>query len=113
MNTDYIKQLPVGGFNYDNCIRNKALLESNALGENKLSHMKTGTTICGAIFNVSSYFVKVLSHFKLKYRKVLSSPPIPELQVDQPSETRTVRRFIIWLQISTAQVQEPPLIVIM
>ena len=54
MNTDYIKQIPVGGFNYDNCIRNKALIESNALGENKLSHMKTGTTICGAIFNVSS-----------------------------------------------------------
>jgi len=50
MNTDYMKSLPVGGFNYDNCIRNKALLESAALGENKLSHMKTGTTICGMIF---------------------------------------------------------------
>ncbi len=57
MNTDYIKQIPVGGFNYDNCIRNKALLESNALGENKLSHMKTGTTICGAIFNVSNFYL--------------------------------------------------------
>ena len=48
---DLSKQL--GGFNYDNCIRNKALTESgaSALAASSLSFKKTGTTICGAIFN--------------------------------------------------------------
>ena len=43
-----MKSLPIGGFNYDNCIRNKALTESKKGG--KMSYMKTGTTICGVVF---------------------------------------------------------------
>ena len=51
----YVNDLPLGGFNYDNCIRNKALL-ANAKqvgGSGQLRHAKTGTTICGVIFAVS------------------------------------------------------------
>ena len=51
--TDYNltqKNVPTGGFNYDNCLRNKALLEK---GNFKVpGNMKTGTTICGVIFKV-------------------------------------------------------------
>ena len=51
MELDYIKTLNLGGFNYDNCIRNKAI-ESGA-GVLPPRAMKTGTTICGAIYKVS------------------------------------------------------------
>ena len=49
---NYLDQVPLGGFNYDNCIRNTAL-ESQVNMKHKMSYTKTGTTICGAIFNVS------------------------------------------------------------
>jgi hypothetical protein len=52
MDLSYMKSLPTGGFNYDNCLRNKALAESKA--GNKVKTMKTGTTICGVVFKVSS-----------------------------------------------------------
>ena len=58
MNTEYMNSLPVGGFNYDNCIRNNALTET-AMSGGKMTHMKTGTTICGCIFKVS-LFSKVI-----------------------------------------------------
>ena len=52
---NYIESLPLGGFNYDNCIRNKALLANaktkGAAGQLKTA--KTGTTICGIVFAVS------------------------------------------------------------
>jgi hypothetical protein len=51
MELDYINALNLGGFNYDNCIRNKAI-ESGA-GVLPPRAMKTGTTICGAIYKVS------------------------------------------------------------
>jgi 20S proteasome subunit beta 2 len=51
MDLNYINTLPLGGFNYDNCLRNKAL-EANG-GVNPPKTMKTGTTICGLIFKVS------------------------------------------------------------
>jgi len=46
-----MKTLSEGGFNYDNCLRNKALTESKATNAQKF--MKTGTTICGVVFKVS------------------------------------------------------------
>ena len=49
---NYLEQVPLGGFNYDNCIRNTAL-EANVKTKNQLSYTKTGTTICGVVFNVS------------------------------------------------------------
>ena len=52
----YVESLPLGGFNYDNCVRNKALMEhaktKGGAGEMKLA--KTGTTICGVVFKVST-----------------------------------------------------------
>ena len=48
-----MQALPMGGFNYDNCIRNKALAEQTKLAGGQLKTMKTGTTICGLIFDVS------------------------------------------------------------
>ena len=50
MELEYLKTLPLGGFNYDNCIRNTALTESGIASAPKT--MKTGTTICGALFKV-------------------------------------------------------------
>ena len=52
MELNYVNTLPLGGFNYDNCLRNKAL-EANLAPDKKLSYTKTGTTICGVIFKVS------------------------------------------------------------
>ena len=51
----YMDTLPLGGFNYDNCIRNKALLANAKIksGAGELKHAKTGTTICGIVFAVS------------------------------------------------------------
>jgi len=51
MELDYLKTLPNGGFNFDMCIRNKALQESSAMNT-PVKTMKTGTTICGIIFKV-------------------------------------------------------------
>jgi hypothetical protein len=50
MELNYIKTLPLGGFNFDNCIRNKAMVEAG--GMKQPGNMKTGTTICGIIFKV-------------------------------------------------------------
>jgi len=44
-----MNNLPLGGFNYDNCLRNKAL-EANLKPDKKLKFTKTGTTICGCVF---------------------------------------------------------------
>jgi len=48
MELSYLETLPLGGFNYDNCIRNNALIHNGVVVEPKT--MKTGTTICGIIF---------------------------------------------------------------
>ena len=52
---NYLNQLPLGGFSYDNCIRNTALMANTKAGT-KMSYTKTGTTICGVVFNVSANF---------------------------------------------------------
>ena len=44
------------GFNEDNCLRNKALLANRGMGlQTNIATMKTGTTICGLIYRVSSF----------------------------------------------------------
>jgi hypothetical protein len=50
MELNYTETLPVGGFNFDNCIRNRALEASGTSLPPKT--MKTGTTICGIIWKV-------------------------------------------------------------
>ena len=52
MELNYMNNLPLGGFNYENCLRNKAI-EANIPADKKLSFTKTGTTICGCVFKVS------------------------------------------------------------
>ena len=52
MELNYLQTLPTGGFNFDMCIRNKALAESSH-ATIPFKTMKTGTTICGIIFKVS------------------------------------------------------------
>ena len=56
MAENYMNTLPTsGGFNYDNCIRNKALLNHAGMGlQTNTSNMKTGTTICGLVFKVNT-----------------------------------------------------------
>ena len=55
---NYLQAVPLGGFNYDNCIRNTAL-EAHAKNNIKHSFTKTGTTICGVVFNVSDWLKSV------------------------------------------------------
>lgn len=56
MDLNYMQALPTtGGFDYTNCIRNKALTANRGMGlQTNITTMKTGTTICGLIFNVSN-----------------------------------------------------------
>ena len=51
MELNYLNTLPTGGFNFDNCIRNKAMADSAGMYQ-PVKTMKTGTTICGIIFEV-------------------------------------------------------------
>ena len=55
MELNYMKAMPhAGGFNYDNCLRNKALNANLGNGlQTNVQNMKTGTTICGLVFKVS------------------------------------------------------------
>ena len=53
MDLKYMNDLKTGGFNYDNCIRNKAMQENNIQGTGNMKYTKTGTTICGLVFKVS------------------------------------------------------------
>jgi hypothetical protein len=52
MELSYIETLQqnIGGFNYDNCLRNTAMQAQSKMGAVKT--MKTGTTICGILFKV-------------------------------------------------------------
>ena len=54
MELSYINTLQenLGGLNYDNCLRNTAMMAQSKVGP-AVKTMKTGTTICGIIFNVS------------------------------------------------------------
>jgi len=51
----YLEKLPAeGGFNYDNCLRNKALCNNLGMGmRTNITTAKTGTTICGVVWKVS------------------------------------------------------------
>ena len=51
MDLQYIDNLSTGGFNFENCIRNKALFDNGIMKEK--APMKTGTTIVGLVFKVS------------------------------------------------------------
>ena len=50
----YMKTLPSADFNYDNCLRNKAILNNAGMGmQTNIATKKTGTTICGLVYKVS------------------------------------------------------------
>jgi hypothetical protein len=107
----YIDSLPLGGFNYDNVIRNKAMLAAvaNKGASAQLKTAKTGTTICGIVFKVS--LPKSIANFcALRNRMELPSVPIPELLEAASLVTRTARRSITWLPTSDAVELELPLI---
>lgn len=52
MELSYLKALPEGGFNFDNCIRNTAMAANSQMSQ-PIKTMKTGTTICGIIYKVT------------------------------------------------------------
>lgn len=56
MDLAYMNALPqTGGFDYSNCLRNKALNHAKGNGlKTNITTAKTGTTICGLVFNVSA-----------------------------------------------------------
>lgn len=60
MELGYVETLQqnLGGFSYDNCLRNTALMAQSKM-DAKIKTMKTGTTICGIIFKVT------ITHFLL------------------------------------------------
>lgn len=62
MELGYIDTLQehIGGFNYDNCLRNTAMMAQSKIGS-KVKTMKTGTTICGIIFKVGPQTCNLLS----------------------------------------------------
>ena len=112
MELNYLKTLEKesGGFNYDNSIRNTALIASKPL-ENKssLSYTKTGTTICGVVFKVSIHNFKSIM-LTIFFRMVSLSLLIQGLLEEPLSVTRTASKSIISPQIFTAVVLELPLI---
>ena len=116
----YCDNLPLGGFNYDNCIRNKALLANaktkGAAGQLKTA--KTGTTICGIIFAVSTSYpsckISLNNCGMFCFCRMASLwLLILELLEAALSETKTVRKSITLLQISDAVELEPLLIATM
>ncbi len=128
MELDYIKTLPLGGFNYDNCIRNKALTESSMSVPPRA--MKTGTTICGVIYKVRrSNDEHCISEFSLRlkrywlnktrnltllhlFRMVLFWLLILEPLVAPLLEIKTVRRFTTLLQtFSVAELVQLPTVI--
>lgn len=109
MELNYMNALPLGGFNYDNCIRNKALEQSKA--GNQVKTMKTGTTICGVVFKVSTILSALTNYFGNRTESYLLL--IPEPLEETSLETKIAKKFITWHQIFTVQVQEPQLIAIM
>lgn len=69
MNLNYMDALPAeGGFNYDNCLRNKALTANRGMGlKTNVETMKTGTTICGLIYRVSLTQKHGLTKFRMVF----------------------------------------------
>ena len=68
MDLSYTNSIPQGGFNYDNCIRNKALLEALPNKTEGLKFTKTGTTICGVVFNVRNilnFYILLIIYFEI------------------------------------------------
>ena len=109
-----MKTLPLGGFNYDNCLRNKAL-EANLPKGKQLSYTKTGTTICGVIFNVSGEAKAKIRIFnqQFSFRKESLLQPILVPLEEVLSVIRTARRSTTLLQTFSAVALEPLLIVTM
>ena len=91
MELSYMKTLPdVGGFDYSNCLRNKALLNNSGMGlQTNVKTMKTGTTICGLVYKVSIW---ELTKNRMEWLSLLILAPLAEAL----SETRTVRRSTTW-----------------
>ena len=65
MELSYIDTLQehLGGFNYDNCLRNTAMMAQSKMST-KVKTMKTGTTICGIIFKVSPANLQLFSGWR-------------------------------------------------
>jgi len=101
MELGYMNALPLGGFNYDNCLRNQAL--EKLKGGNDIKTLKTGTTICGLTFKVSTrQIVEVIS---FGYRMESSLLLIRDQQAELLLVTNIVKNFTSWLPTFT--VQEP------
>ena len=105
MELSYIKALPEGGFNFDNCIRNTAMAANSQMSQ-PIKTMKTGTTICGVIFKVGIH----LTHLKNESRTEWCSLLIPVPPVAALWETRTARRSTTLPPTSSAAVPVPLLI---
>jgi len=108
---NYLNSVPLGGFNYDNCIRNKAL-ETSTNTTHKTSYTKTGTTICGVIFNVSvhaaaDWLISQICFFRAELHSLLTPEPLPApswLTRTAPSSTTWPPTFtlLVLAQLPTA-----------
>lgn len=137
MELSYLSALPQGGFNFDNCIRNTALTQSNNKMDHPLKTTKTGTTICGIIYKVGTLEREKREQLKMRFlfvnnwlineilndwiiihelsfsRMELYWLQTPVQLVVQLWETKTARRFTTSPLTFTAAVPVPLLIAIM
>jgi hypothetical protein len=105
---NYLNSVPLGGFNYDNCIRNTAL-ETATNTTHKTSYTKTGTTICGLIFNVSVHATEDWPISQICFfRAELYSLPTPEPLLAQLWLTRTALSSTTWPPTFTPLVLAQP-----
>jgi len=106
---NYLNSVPLGGFNYDNCIRNKAL-ETATNTTHKTSYTKTGTTICGVIFQVSIHATEDWPISQICFfRAELQSLPTPEPLLAPSWLTRTAPSSTTWPPTFTPPVLAQPL----
>ena len=125
MELNYLNQVPLGGFSYDNCVRNTALQAQTKMAP-QMKFSKTGTTICGCIFDVSlrnseyrestgvahflpAFFTAELIFYMYAvayYRAEWHSLLIPEPLQVRSLLTRTARSSTFWPLTFSALVQE-------
>jgi hypothetical protein len=99
MELKYMQEMQEGGFDFSNCLRNRAL-EHGSQVTVPARATKTGTTIVGLKFKVR--LRKLIPAFRTEFAWLPTPEPLAALWL----ETRTARRSTSWLPTSTFAEQE-------
>jgi hypothetical protein len=84
---DYVENLQLGGFNYENCIRNHAIASNLKAGKQQFKQASTGTTICGVIFKVRICINQKRMEFAWLLTRELLADPLWEIRTARRSTT--------------------------